>query len=417
MSEKIGVTPYDVAVLGAGIVGISTALAAVRRGRRVVVIDRREPGRETSYGNAGVISSGSSLPENQPALLKNLFGYMRNQNPGLRYDMGHVLRSLRWTLGFLAHATEASTQRRTAALHALIQPSCKLHRKWLVEAGMSHRLRETGWLKLWRTGGSEDLRFEQALLTSLGVRTEVLDRQSISALEPDITPIFAEGLLHADTGSVDSPGKVVAAYAAMLAAEGGEIRSASVDRLEHRGDQWRIHTDAGTLSSTHVVVALGPWSADLLATLGYRLPLNFERGYHREFRMDQGRKLRRPILDVSGGYVATPMENGVRITSGVELAHRDSVSNFGQLENAIAKAETFLPLGQPVDIAWRGARPTFPDSMPAIGRAPRHSGLWMAFGHQHIGFTTGPATGEAIAAMIAADTPPFDVKPFDPARF
>ena len=113
----------------------------------------------------------------------------------------------------------------------------------------------------------------------------------------------------------------------------------------------------------------------------------------------------------------TPMEQGIRVTTGVELTARDAPSSFAQLDAVVPVAHGVVEFGEAVGEPWRGARPTLPDSLPMIGPAPRHSGLWLAFGNQHIGFTTGPATGAAIAAMIGGETPPFDVGPFSPSRY
>jgi len=142
-----------------------------------------------------------------------------------------------------------------------------------------------------------------------------------------------------------------------------------------------------------------------------------ERGYHQEFQPNPARSLRRPIHDSDGGFVMTPMENGIRVTSGVQLTARDAPSSFAQLEAVVPMARSVAEFGEAVGEPWRGARPTLPDSLPVIGPAPRHRGLWLAFGHQHIGFTTGPATGAAIAAMISGAEPPFDTAPFSPNRY
>jgi len=167
----------------------------------------------------------------------------------------------------------------------------------------------------------------------------------------------------------------------------------------------------------HVVVALGPWSADLLRPLGYHVPLAFERGYHQEFKPNPARSLRRPIHDAEGSFLMTSMEQGIRVTTGVELTARDAPSSFAQLDSVVPLARGVVEFGAAVGEPWRGARPTLPDSLPMIGPAPRHSGLWLAFGNQHIGFTTGPATGAAIAAMIAGTQPPFHAAPFSPGRY
>ena len=406
-----------VVVLGAGIVGVSTAHAARQRGLSVVLIDRREPGSETSYGNAGIISSGSIAPFNNPALWKMLPKYLTNRHAALRWNPIWAARNVGWVARFLADMSASRFKPRAAALHGLIGASAKLHREWIVKAGTGHRIRETGWLKAWRGDAITAAKQEQALLAEYGIGSELLDRQAISALEPDLLPVYKVGLLHTQTASVDSPGAVVKAYARMFAGAGGDIRQSEVKAIVPDGGGWRVVTASGEMPARHVVVALGPWSADVLRPLGYRVPLAFERGYHREFRPHPARSLRRPIYDIDGGFIMTPMEQGIRVTSGVELTDRDAPSSFAQLDQVVPLARGVMEFGDAVGEPWRGSRPTLPDSLPMIGPVRRHAGLWLAFGNQHIGFTTGPATGAAIAAMIGGAPPPYDVTPFAPGRY
>jgi D-amino-acid dehydrogenase len=407
----------DVAVLGAGIVGVSAAYAARQRGMSVILVDRRDPGSETSYGNAGILSSGSISPLNNPALWSALPKYLTNQHPALRWNVGWAIRNPDWVIRFLANATDSRLRPRATALHGLIGASLKLHREWIVKAGAAARIRETGWLKAWRSDAVASARREQALLTEFGIQSRLLDRQDISALEPSIVPVYKVGLLHTQTASVDSPGNVVKAYANMLAGSGGEIRQSDIKAIVPDGEGWRVVLADGAISARHVVVALGPWSSDILRPLGYRVPLAFERGYHREFKPNPARSLQRPIHDADGSFLMTPMEQGIRVTSGVELTDRDAPSSFAQIDAVVPLARGVVEFGDAVGDTWRGARPTLPDSLPMIGPAPRHPGLWLAFGNQHIGFTTGPATGAAIAAMIGGAPPPFDVTAFAPRRY
>ena len=407
----------DVAVLGAGIVGISAGIAARQRGLSVVVIDRREPGSETSYGNAGVLSSGSILPLNQPSLWGALPSYLGNTSAALRWNPMWVMRNLDWVVRFLGNTMPSRTRPRAEALHGLIGASLKLHRDWIVKAGVPQRIRETGWLKAWRSDATETAKREQAFLAEFGIKSELLDRQAISALEPNILPVYTTGLLHTQTASVDSPGAVVKAYAQMLKGLGGEVRQSDIRGIEAKDGGWRVVLGDGVVAARHVVVALGPWSADLLRPLGYRVPLAVERGYHQEFTPNPARTLQRPIHDAEGSFLMSPMENGVRVTSGVELTDRDAPSSFAQLDMVVPMARGVVEFGSAVAEPWRGARPTLPDSLPMIGAAPRHQGLWLAFGNQHIGFTTGPATGAAIAAMIAGDRASFDASAFAPGRY
>jgi len=407
----------DVVVLGAGIVGVSAAFSVRQRGMSVVLVDRREPGSETSYGNAGVLSSGSISPLNNPSLWSALPKYLTNQHAALRWNIGWAARNPDWVLRFLANARESRLRSRATALHGLIGASLKLHREWIVKAGAAQRIRETGWLKAWRSDAVASARLEQALLAEYGIESQLLDRQEISALEPSIVPVYKVGLLHTQTASVDSPGDVVKAYAKMVAGTGGEVRQSDIKAIVPEADGWRVEVADGAIAARHVVVALGPWSSDILRPLGYRVPLAFERGYHREYKPNPARILRRPIHDADGSFLMTPMENGVRVTSGVELTDRDAPSSFAQIDTVEPMARGVVEFGETVGETWRGSRPTLPDSLPMIGPAPRHQGLWLAFGNQHIGFTTGPATGSAIAAMIGGAPPSFDVTAFAPSRY
>src|ERR1700687_2048089 len=207
MSDNFTGKQADVIVLGAGIVGVSAATAARQRGLSVVLIDRREPGSETSYGNAGILSSGSISPLNKPSLWSALPTYMTNRHAALRWDPVWAIRNIDGIARSLANATPSRVKPRAAALHGLIGASLNLHREWIVKADAAQRIRETGWLKAWRSDAVAAAREEQAFLAEYGIASQLLDRQPISALEPNIVPVYQVGLLHTQTASVDSPGE------------------------------------------------------------------------------------------------------------------------------------------------------------------------------------------------------------------
>ena len=247
MADSVTEQASGVVVLGAGIVGVSTAYALRERGLVVTLVDRKAPGEETSYGNAGILSSGSILPLNKPSLLTSLPSYLANQNPALRWSPAWTVRNLDWVLRFLANAVPSRVKPRAAALHGLIGASLSLHRDWIVKAGESQRIRETGWLKAWRGDGAAAAREEQAWLAEFGIKSQILDRQAISALEPNILPVYKVGLLHSQTASVDSPGNVVKAYARMLEGAGGVIRQAAVKAIAPDGEGWRVMFQDGAI--------------------------------------------------------------------------------------------------------------------------------------------------------------------------
>ena len=183
----------------------------------VVLVDRREPGSETSYGNTGILSSGSIFPINQPSLWKSLPKYLTNRHAALRWNTGWAIGNAGWLIRFLANARPDNTKARALALRGLIRASLKLHREWIVKADAAERIRETGWLKVWRSDAVAIAKAEQAKLAEYGIESTLLDRHAISALEPNILPVYKVGLLHTQTASVNSPGAVVKAYARMRA--------------------------------------------------------------------------------------------------------------------------------------------------------------------------------------------------------
>jgi D-amino-acid dehydrogenase len=406
-----------VIVLGAGMVGVSSALSLQARGYAVTVIDRKPPGRETSFGNSGVFSRSSVFPINGPGIWRQLPTYLTNRHPAVRWRKS-LLRNPAWLLRFLAEANAASAIRRSRALDNLIRPSMDLNRRRIVDAGLTAHLRETGWLKVWRDPPPGVAEAEARALGRFDIRTEVLDPPTIARLEPHAADVFRAGLHIVDSASVDDPGAIVDGFAQMFVRGGGTILHSECRALYATTTGWRVETGIGSHDADNVVVALGPWSADILRPLGYRIPLGFERGYHVHLANPEGAGPRRAIYDVDGGYVVSPMAAGARVTSGVELAARDALPDTSQIDAAAHLARATFGLGKQVEPQpWLGSRPTMPDCLPMIGPLPRHHGLYAAFGHQHIGFSTGAATGEIIAAQIAGTPPPVDATSFAPSRY
>jgi D-amino-acid dehydrogenase len=293
------------------------------------------------------------------------------------------------------------------------------HEALMAEAKAMPYLRKTGWLKVYRTEKSfQALRREFDLAAQFGLPLQALDTAGALALEPSLKPIFPHAVYWPQAASVSNPYALTRAYAARFGSLGGVTLNGDARSLHRAGNRWRVDTDEGALDAPEVVVALGPWSRDLLDSHGLRLPLAVKRGYHRHFRAQGNAGLSRPVLDGVPGYVITPMEMGLRITSGVEFAPRDAPPTPVQFDRILPRARELFPIGERADDrTWMGARPSFPDSRPVIGRAPGLAGLWLAIGHAHWGLTLGPATGRMIAEMMAGDQPFVDPAPFRAERF
>jgi D-amino-acid dehydrogenase len=324
-----------------------------------------------------------------------------------------------WLLAFRRNSSPQRLVETMQAMRPLFSRAVGEHAALMAEADAERYLRRTGWLKLYRSdAGLAGTARERGIAAELGIPLRVLDVEAARALEPSLAPVFRHAVFWEQAASISDPLAVTRAYAARFNSLGGVVVTGDAARLHQSAGRWRIDTAEGPVDADAAVVALGPWAPDLLSTLGIRLPLGIKRGYHRHFRPRGNASLARPILDAENGYCITPMEQGIRLTTGAEFAARDAAPTPVQFTRLMPAATGLFPLGDAIDERpWMGARPCFADSRPVIGPAPGQPGLWLAYGHGHSGLTLGPVTGRLIAQMMTGETPFCDPAPFRAERF
>jgi len=409
----------DVMVLGAGIVGTSIGVHLAKRGVAVAVVDRGGAGEGTSYGNAGIIEGNTIFPAAFPSDWASLVRIALKRAPEANYHLTFLPQVLPWLATFRAASQPARLIETAKIMRPLFARAVSEHEALSAEAGADKYLRRSGWLKLYRSDAAFRAQArELELAASFGIANVPLDRDGALALEPSLKPVFRHAVFWSGAMSVTNPLELTRAYTARFAALGGLSLRGDARTLHRAGTQWRVETAAGPLDATDAVIALGPWAPDVLAPLGIKLPLAVKRGYHRHFRAAGNASLGRPVLDAENGYCLAPMEQGIRITSGVEFAPRDAAPTPVQLDRLMPAARGLFALGEAVEPQpWLGARPCFADSRPVLGRAPKLPGLWLAYGHSHWGLTLGPATGRLMAELITGAEPFCDPKPFGAERF
>ncbi len=409
----------DAIVLGAGIVGTSIALHLVKRGLSVALVDRRGTGEETSYGNTGVLEGNTLFPHAFPSSFGALARIALKQAPEANYHLSALPKIAPWLLAYRANTTPERSLAFAEAMRPLFSRAVAEHEALMAEASATRYLRKDGWIKLYRSDETfAATARERDLAQQLGLPFRVLSGEEARVLEPSLAPVFRHAVHWPDAASVSNPLAVTKAYAAQFVFLGGLILKGDARTLHRSGTNWRIDTEEGPLDTKDAVVALGPWAQDLLDPLGIRLPLAFKRGYHRHFRPRGNAGLTRPIVDTDNGYCLTPMEQGIRLTTGAEFANRDAAPTPVQFDRLMPAAQELFPLGERAEArTWMGSRPCFADSRPVIGRAPGQSGLWLAYGHAHWGLTLGPVTGHLVADMVTGATPFCDPKPYAAERF
>ncbi|MEM9585483.1 MAG: FAD-binding oxidoreductase [Pseudomonadota bacterium] len=407
-----------VTIIGAGIVGICCALSLQQRGVKVRLIDRNAPGQETSFGNAGVISPWSIIPQAMPGIWKSIPRMLLSPNGPLSVRPAFWPKMIPWGLRFLTHSTEASARKAADAMETLCQPSVTLYRRHLAGTGHEDLVVDSWYVHAFRRtdrASLQDLGFR--IRKERGAELELIGRDQIREIEPALSSDFKAAILIKGQARACDPGKIAEVLAEKARRQGTELVRAEVTALQRDDTGWLLTSSKGPLTADKVILAAGVWSADLLKSLGIRLPLVSERGYHVAFA-NPCVTLNNSVMDVEAKIVASSMLSGIRVAGASEFGSTDAPSDPRKENLLVKQARAMLPeLNSASMSSWMGRRPSFPDSLPALGPIASQPGLYAAFGHSHYGLMMAPKTGELIADLIAGVTPNADLSPFEPLRF
>jgi len=405
-----------IAVIGAGAVGLSCAFYTQQRGYRVDIIDPRDPGEGASLGNAGILAISEVFPVARPSTFKKLPRMLLDPIGPLVIRWRYAPSLAPWLLRFLLASRRAEVSRISLALSSLLAPAVDAWRDVVRACGAEHRLVARGWLKVFRNHAEVAAAAREAQeQRDLGVKVDLVDAGALRDLEPSLAPHFAGGVLFPDAGNLNSPLATLRALAAQLDRRGVTFVKAEVASLHVADGKVTVVDKAGVARSyDRVVIAAGAWSRKLVQQLGIDVPLDTERGYH-VMLPTPDHTVSRPVSLPNPGYTLAQMEDGVRLTTGVEFAGLEAAPDFRRIRLMIRHAQTTLPglAAEPLS-EWLGFRPSMPRSMPVIGPIDGCPQVVVAFGHGHLGVTLGPLTGQIVAAAIADDTPPIDAAQFLP---
>ncbi len=408
-----------VVILGAGIVGICTALSLLERRVPVTLIDKGAPGQETSMGNAGVVSPWSFIPQSLPGLWKNIPQLMFGTGRPLSIHPAVLPKMIPWGLRFLKNGTPQKVRASAEAMSHLCGPSIELYEKHLAGTGHENLITDSMYVHAFRDGSRASLEaIDYRTRADLGADLELIGKTRLAAIEPALSADFNAAVLIKGQARIRSPGKLGQVLAQKLQAMGAKIKRSAVKQLKRGAEgHWEVHCEGETLSAEKIIICMGAWSPPLLQDLGLSVPLMAERGYHVEFS-DPGVEVNNSVMDADAKVVASTMENGLRVAGQAEFAPLDMPPNKRR-EKILSDVATalFPKLKTDEKRFWMGRRPSFPDSLPAIGPVDRMPGLFTNFGHSHYGLMMAPNSGEVIARTVCNAAQNIDLEPYSLHRF
>lgn len=423
MQEPIGTgageSELPVVVIGAGIVGVSTALSLNRAGLPVLLIDRNEPGEGASFGNAGVLASSSIVPVTVPGLIAKAPRMLLDPAQPLFLRWRYLPRLLPWLARYLSHCTRAETERIAAALAPLIGTSVEDHRALAQGTGAERYIVETPYCAVYRDRADfEGDAFGWNLRRQHGHRWEEVEGEAVREAEPLLGGDHRFMARVHGNGRISDPGAYVKTLARHAVAQGVRFVRAEIDDFAIEGGAIRgIRANGETLPCRAVAVTTGAWSGKLCRRLGLSIPLESERGYHIEL-VEPSAMPNGTLLIASGKFVITPMDGRIRLAGFVEFGGLDAGPSRAPIELLKRQARALLPGIQWKETReWLGHRPAPSDSIPLIGAVENVKGAYLGFGHHHVGLTGGPKTGAILASLISGSRPNLDLAPYSPMRF
>jgi glycine/D-amino acid oxidase-like deaminating enzyme len=394
----------EIAVIGAGVVGLTIALELVDQGREVVLVDPGRPGMGASYGNAGTIAGYATSPVGTPDVLRSLPSLLLSKTSPLAIRHRALPSLTPWLLRFLWQSLPAQAERNARAIALLLTGAAEMWDDLALRVRGAGILQRRGCLYLYETPQA----FTQAWTEldqrrKLGVEVDLVGPDRLAELEPQLRPGLGGAAFFTGATFLDDPGRMMGLIAAAVLEKARHLQ-ARAERLERRPDGVVIEGPGLHLHARRVVIAAGAHSRDLARQAGDRIPLDTERGYHAEWDMDQP-LLSRPACPTARGFYFCPMAGRLRVAGTVELGGLHLSPSPHRVARLVQGARAFFPdLGTP-DREWMGFRPSLPDSLPVIGASSGGGEVVLAFGHGHLGITMAPVTARIVSDLLDGRDP------------
>ncbi|UVK47824.1 FAD-binding oxidoreductase [Mesorhizobium sp. AR07] len=407
------------AIVGGGIIGICAAACLAEAGRNVTIFDRTGICEETSSGNAAAFAFSDVLPMAHKGMIRQLPKWLADPLGPLSIPPTYLPKLLPWLIRFWR---AGAPEKYEAGLAAQADMMKLAEAEWMAlldRSGTRQMLREDGSLELYESEAEFRVSLPGwAARERFGIGFRHVEGEELARLQPGLSPRFVRGTFVPGWKTVADPkllGKAVWAYAQ---SKGARFEKARIERIAADQDGATLTlADGTTRHARHLVVAAGAWSHLLASQLGDRIPLETERGYNTTLPKSAF-DVKRMLIFSGHGFVITPLETGLRVGGAVELGGIERPPNYARSKALLRKAQKFLPgLDAAGGREWMGFRPSLPDSLPVIGRAPGNRPVVYAFGHGHLGLTQAAATGRLIRDLVLGQTPPIDLAPFSPQRF
>jgi len=408
----------SVGVIGAGIQGVCISLCLIKKGFKVTLIDREDPGKESaSYGNAGHFSPYASVPINRPDILIDVPSMLFSSTGPLAIKWSYIPKMIPWFLKFIKNCTKKKMMHTAKYMHQILDLAIPAYDELFEEIDISGLVENKGIIYFWTDKDLKSRELEINIRKELGVKQQLLKPHEIHDLEPHIKQIYHGGVLYPQARHTRNPRKILLKLFDLFIKRGGQFEKKNVQSISYGEDNKPvIKTDLDFFKFDKAVIACGAFSKKITDKLDEKIPMETERGYHVHFK-NHDHLLSRPVIFLNRGFGITPMEQGLRVVGTVEFGGLDNPLSKKRILNLVNNAKYLFPELKEHHDEWLGFRPTLPDFLPVIGPSKKNKNLFYSFGHNHLGWTLGAISGKIISKMIAEENTNLDLSPYNSLRF
>ena len=407
----------SVGIIGAGIQGVCISLFLQKKGFKVTLFDRGEPGNSASYGNAGHFSPYASVPFNRPDVLVDVPAMLFSTTGPLALKWNYVPKMIPWFLKFIKNCRKKKMMHTAKYMHQILDLALPTYDELFKEIDVSELVESKGIIYFWTDKDLKSRELEYNIRKELGVEQQMLKADEIYDLEPHIKKIYHAGVFYPNAKHARNPGKILLKLFNLFLNQGGHFEKQNVETINFSTDEKPIiKTNLNFYTFDKAVIACGAFSKKLTDQMNEKIPLDTERGYHVHFK-GHDHLLSRPVIFLNRGFAITPMEQGLRVVGTVEFGGLDNPPSKKRILNLVNNARYLFPELNKHHDEWLGFRPTLPDFLPVMGSSKKYKNIFYSFGHHHLGWTLGAISGKIVAGIIDGDNTNLDLSPYKSLRF
>ena len=405
-----------IAVIGAGIQGVCNALFLQKKGFKVTLFDRDEPGNSATYGNAGHFSPYASVPLNRPDVIKDIPAMLASSRGPLALKWNYVHKMIPWFLRFLLNCSERKMMHTAKNMHQILDLALSAFDELFEEIELNGLVENKGIIYVWNDQNLKSRELEIKIRKELGVKQQLLSPKDIHDLEPNIKPFYHGGVFYDYARHTRNPKKILLKLFDNFLKKGGKFLKLNIKDINFDDDKPVIRSETQRFIFDKLVISCGVFSKRLTDKLHENIPMDTERGYHVHFK-GFDHLISRPVVYANRGFGMTPMEQGLRVVGTVEFGGLDNPLSKSRIKNLIMNAKDMLDGLPEHEDEWLGFRPTLPDYLPVLGPSKNYKNVFYSFGHHHLGWTLGAISGKIISKMISNENTNLNLSAYSSSRF